>query len=136
MSPAKNTSNKPEKDTAPSKPIEPAPQVPANSDLSAQVSATPKNHDDTDVEAALARETHDGKGKEEVPESDFDSFATEGVENKPSATDLAREVLEGHWGYNRRRAMHNLTANGHDASAVDEELQKLIDSGAPSTLVD
>lgn len=37
-------------------------------------------HDEEDVQALLARVTHDGKGDGEVPESDFVSFATEGVE--------------------------------------------------------
>lgn len=39
------------------------------------------NHDEEDVAAALARETHDGPGDlDNLPESDFESFATEGVE--------------------------------------------------------
>lgn len=33
-----------------------------------------------DVERALERKTDDGKGDEEVPESDFDSYATDEVE--------------------------------------------------------
>jgi hypothetical protein len=42
------------------------------------------HHDDTDVEAALKRETADGSGfdnEDELPESDFDSFSEDGVEN-------------------------------------------------------
>ena len=42
------------------------------------------NHDDQDVEAALARETVDGPGFEsenDLPESDFKSFAGADVEN-------------------------------------------------------
>ena len=39
--------------------------------------------DDTDVESALERETQDGKGGAVVPKSDFDSFATDDVENDP-----------------------------------------------------
>lgn len=33
-----------------------------------------------DIEALLSRETADGKGDDEVPPADFESFATEGVE--------------------------------------------------------
>lgn len=33
-----------------------------------------------DIEALLNRETADGKGDDEVPPADFESFATEGVE--------------------------------------------------------
>jgi len=43
-------------------------------------------HDDTDVEAALQRETQDGSGfesEDELPESDFAGYATNEVE-KPS----------------------------------------------------
>lgn len=41
-------------------------------------------HDKEDVKSALERETHDGPGfdsEEELPESDFDSFSEENVEN-------------------------------------------------------
>lgn len=33
-----------------------------------------------DIARALERETHDGKGDDEVPESNWNGFATEGVE--------------------------------------------------------
>lgn len=39
-----------------------------------------KHRDDTDVEAALQRETDDGKGENEPGETDFQGYATEGVE--------------------------------------------------------
>lgn len=42
------------------------------------------HYDDTDVDSALKRETADGSGfenEDELPESDFDSFAEDGVEN-------------------------------------------------------
>lgn len=80
-------------------------KVPANSDLTEQVAEVPEqptkdetpvqpvdadkgvqlvqvHHDETDVPAALERETQDGKGDDEVPPSDFVAFATEGVENE------------------------------------------------------
>lgn len=44
---------------------------------------TQDHHDDTDVEAALKRKTHDGSGfesEDELPESDFEGFAEEDVE--------------------------------------------------------
>jgi hypothetical protein len=37
-----------------------------------------------DIKRALARETQDGKGDEEPPLSDFQGFATEGVEKEDS----------------------------------------------------
>lgn len=40
---------------------------------------TAESHDE-DVEEALDRETDDGKGGAVVPSEDFDSYATEGVE--------------------------------------------------------
>lgn len=42
----------------------------------------PEHHDDTDVDQALERETHDGKGDDEPGESDFKGYATEGVEQE------------------------------------------------------
>jgi hypothetical protein len=42
------------------------------------------HYDDTDVDKALERETADGPGfenEDELPESDFDSFSEDGVEN-------------------------------------------------------
>lgn len=35
-----------------------------------------------DIEALLNRETADGKGDDEVPPADFESYATEGVEKE------------------------------------------------------
>lgn len=43
--------------------------------------------DDSDVAQALERETQDGKGGAVVPKSDFDSFATDDVEDQESASD-------------------------------------------------
>ena len=43
----------------------------------------PEDFDEIDVAAALERETHDGPGFEDdsdLPEPDFDSFATDDVE--------------------------------------------------------
>lgn len=112
MSPAKNTPNK----------TTVAPPAP--------------NHDDTDVAAALARKTQDGKGGEEVPESNFESFATEGVERDKSDLDLAHEVLEGKWGYSRTAAFAKLREAGLDTYAIGEEVKRLQDAGKPSTLSD
>ena len=35
-----------------------------------------------DIEALLSRETADGKGEDDVPPADFESYATEGVEKE------------------------------------------------------
>lgn len=43
--------------------------------------------DDSDVDEALKQETDDGKGGAVVPREDFDSFATDGVENDDSDKD-------------------------------------------------
>ena len=43
---------------------------------------TAKHSDKTDVPAALKRETQDGAGEEDPGPSDFESFATEGVEKE------------------------------------------------------
>lgn len=41
------------------------------------------NYDETDVAEALKRETHDGPGDlDNLPESDWVSYATEGVEKE------------------------------------------------------
>jgi len=43
--------------------------------------------DETDVPAALERVTQDGSGfdrEDELPQSDFESFATDGVEAEPA----------------------------------------------------
>lgn len=42
----------------------------------------PEHFDETDVPAALLRETADGPGAGDPPESDFDGYATEGVESE------------------------------------------------------
>jgi len=41
-----------------------------------QATEIPEHHDDTDVEAALERETDDGKGGAVVPKANFESYAT------------------------------------------------------------
>lgn len=43
---------------------------------------TPENFDEQDVAAALERVTQDGYGTDVIPESDFEGFATEGVEKE------------------------------------------------------
>lgn len=45
-----------------------------------EASETAESNDE-DVKTALERETQDGKGGAVVPSADFDSFATEDVEN-------------------------------------------------------
>lgn len=93
-----------------------------------------KNHDETDVAAALARKTQDGKGVEPVPPSNFESFATEGVEkgNLLSVEDVTREVLGGRWGSTAAQAMARLDEAGYDVDAVWVQFQKRKAGGAPS----
>lgn len=91
------------------------------------------NNDDTDVAAALQRETQDGKGPDPVPESDFDSFATEGVESDDllPAEEVASQVLAGKWGASevkRRR----LAAAGYDPSEIARIVNRRLASGAAS----
>lgn len=48
-----------------------------------QTAEVPESHDEEDVDNALTRETQDGSGVEsedDLPESDFDSYATDDVE--------------------------------------------------------
>lgn len=108
----------------PSKPVANAPVIPEQA---------PPAHDDTDVEAALQRSTQDGKGEDDVPPPDFDSFATSGVEKgeDKSVEVLANEVLQGRWG-DGRIVRQRLKDAGHDASAVQTEVNSRLASGAPS----
>lgn len=108
-----------------SQPIENAPMT----------SAAPKPHDEEDVQALLARKTADGKGDEDVPPSDFHSFATEGVEDKKdllSIQDVTNQVLSGRWGPTQEIAVGRLAEAGYDVRAVAEEFKRRKDGGAPS----
>jgi hypothetical protein len=52
-------------------------------DTSKPQEAHEDHHDEADVERALKRKTQDGSGfttEDELPESDFEGFAEEGVE--------------------------------------------------------
>lgn len=87
-------------------------------------------HDEEDVQAALARDTQDGKGDESVPESDFESYATEGVEKTKPVKDVASEILQGKWGtYAERRK--RLQDSGYDPVQVESEVNLRLSSGAP-----
>jgi hypothetical protein len=118
---------------APTPPVESTetpPQEPAPTD--AGTLPPPENHDDTDVEAALLRKTQDGKGPDPVPESDFDSFATEGVEEEHlSDQDVAEQVLVGKWGAGEEKR-ERLRARGYDPSAIARLVNFRLASGAPT----
>jgi hypothetical protein len=126
---------------APAPPVEPTqtpPQEPAPTDGGTTTPETPQeptsteNHDDTDVEAALQRKTQDGKGSDPVPESDFDSFATEGVEEEHlSDQDVAEQVLVGKWGAGEEKR-ERLRARGYDPSAIARLVNLRLASGAPT----
>lgn len=95
--------------------------------------ATVENHDDTDVAAALARQTQDGKGDDEVPPADFRSFATEGVEEEDQERleVLANEALQGIWGHGEDMRTR-LKEAGHNPSSVQRVINRRLANGAPT----
>jgi hypothetical protein len=120
--PSKSTASEDEsKDVTPAAPTQQAPQNPAQ-------------HDETDVAAALQRKTQDGKGDEEVPESDFQSFATEGVEKKDllSVEEVTQQVLSGLWGPMAEVAEQRLRDAGYNVAEVGQEFDRRKRGGAPS----
>lgn len=121
MPTGKNTPDKPAKDTTPAKSVEETPEV-------------VPSHDETDVKAALKRTTQDGPGPDPVPETDFDSFATPGVEKTDllSVEDVTREVLGGRWGPDFAIASERLELAGYDVDSVWAEFQRRKAGGAPS----
>lgn len=123
MPPAKNTSGK--SDDA-KKVTDPTP---------ATETTPPQSHDETDVAAALARKTQDGKGTDPVPPSDFQSFETAGVEKTDellSIEDVTSEVLAGRWGPTDKISGERLSEAGYDVPAVWREFKRRKDAGAPS----
>lgn len=119
MPTGKNTPDKPEKNTTPTPPTQ---------------QQTPPNHDESDVKAALERQTQDGKGPDPVPESDFDSFATQGVEKHDllSVKEVTGQVLAGRWGPNFATASEKLSNAGYNVEEVWEEFARRKAGGAPS----
>lgn len=108
-------------EVAPEQPVEVTPEAP-------EVVVT---HDEKDVEALLDRDTQDGKGDDEVPESDFESYATEGVEKTKTVPEVASEILQGKWGrYGERRQL--LKDAGYDPVQVESFVNIRLSSGAPS----
>lgn len=88
--------------------------------------------DETDVQPAKDMETGDGKGKDPVPPSDFDSFATEGVHAEDKTVDeLADEVLRGSWG-DHSVARGRLDDAGHNSSEVLKRVNERLVGGAPA----
>lgn len=87
-----------------------------------------------DTTTLLARDTHDGKGDDEVPPADFHSFATEGVEDDGSALkfrETVESVLAGEFGdFQERRVA--LKDAGHNVSKVMLEVNRRLASGSPS----
>jgi hypothetical protein len=88
--------------------------------------------DETDVPAAISRDTEDGKGDEPVPPSDFESFATPGVHaEEKTINELAEAVLKGEWGdYTVLRG--RLSDAGHDDSAIIARVNQRMMRGAPA----
>lgn len=123
--PKKNTgdskpSQAPEKTAEASAPTPASPVVPQN---------PPVNQQD-EVKAALARKTQDGRGEDEVPESDFVSFATDNVEKAPVEV-IADEVLNGRWG-DPKQSRQMLREAGYDPREVQIEVNRRLAAGAPS----
>jgi len=90
--------------------------------------------DETQIEAALARTTQDGKGADPVPPADFESFATEGVEKKSllSVEEVTHQVLAGRWGATAAGSIKNLKDAGYDTDAVWAEFERRKAGGAPT----
>lgn len=67
-----------------SPPVEPLTPDPALASPPTDVPDTAESNDEVDVPAAIERKTEDGPGpdfdSEKLPESDFDSYATDDVE--------------------------------------------------------
>lgn len=116
MPPAKQTPNNPKPENTPSVPTQASPA------------------DESEVAAALRRTTFDGKGTDPLPESDFDSFATKGVEKDDllSVQEVTGEMLAGRWGSTAASAMEKLGTAGYDTDAVWAEFQRRKAGGAPS----
>lgn len=87
-----------------------------------------------DTRTVLARDTFDGKGDDEVPPADFESFATEGVEDDGSALrfrETVESVLAGEFGDFQERRLA-LKDAGHDVSKIMLEVNRRLASGSPS----
>jgi hypothetical protein len=84
------------------------------------------------ISQALARQTDDGPGDEPVPPSDFESYATAGVEKeRRPLVQVVQEVLDGVWGdYSVRRG--RLTDAGYNATEVQSLVNMRLAAGAPS----
>lgn len=128
------------------KPAEPTPTPTASDEKQVEPTPTPSEvennaprppenpnaHDHTDVEAALQRQTQDGKGDEEVPESDFQSFATEGVERgEKTDEEIALEVVRGKWGTGDEKR-EKLKEAGYDPTAIARLVNRHLTEGAPT----
>jgi hypothetical protein len=90
-----------------------------------------------EVTDALKRKTQDGKGPDSVPPSDFESYATEGVD-KPEHDDhvreVASEVLAGKWGATEEEVRKNLRDQDYNPGTIFTEVNRRLSAGAPSTL--
>lgn len=124
---SKHVSNE-QTDTKTTPPTTPEPTKPVESVPSQ------KTHDETDVQAALSRHTFDGKGEAAVPPSNFKSFATDDVEQKPlkSIDEVTQEVLHGTWGTDAKTVAEKLSEAGYDVLEVEKAYNKRKAAGAPS----
>jgi hypothetical protein len=117
-------------------PVEVAPETPTETDTVEKGSDNPEHHDDTDVDAILDRETHDGKGDSPVPPADFASFAAKGVENIPAdeLDRIASGIISGQFGSDEHVIREELEFADFNPSTVFAEVNRRISEGAPSAL--
>lgn len=97
------------------------------------------NVEQAEIEGALARKTQDGKGSDDVPASDFDSYATEGVEKGEDDDQLhtqriAEEVLAGRWGPDEEIVRQKLVEQDYIPGIIFLEVNRRLSAGAPSAL--
>lgn len=93
-----------------------------------------KSTEEDQIKAALARATHDGPGDDPAPPSNFEGYATEGVEKqeRKSLQVVVQEVLTGNWGdYSVRR--QRLQDAGYDPTEIQKLVNMRLMAGAPSS---
>lgn len=89
-----------------------------------------------EIDAVLARTTHDGKGEDPVPPADFASFATKGVENvsDEELNEIATRILAGRLGSDEQTVRQELSNGDYNPSTIFAEVNRRISEGAPSAL--
>ena len=110
------------------------PVSPSKTPPTAEVVEQPEVVNETEqIEQALDRKTDDGPGNDPMPPSDFESYATVGVEKeRRPLVSVVQEVLDGAWGdYTVRR--QRLTDAGYDPTEVQTLVNLRLVGGAPNS---